>query len=57
MCRMSKLRWLDVKDNPIHEALQEVAGDCLNEKQCMDCAKGVSVGPVYVIVPRENEGI
>ena len=42
MCQLDRLRWLDVKDNPIHETLKAVAGDCLDEAQCKTCAKNVS---------------
>uniref|UniRef100_V5HJR7 Leucine-rich repeat protein soc-2 homolog n=1 Tax=Ixodes ricinus TaxID=34613 RepID=V5HJR7_IXORI len=41
MCRMKNLRWLDLKDNPLEPRLKAVAGDCLDEKQCQQCAKKV----------------
>ncbi|KAH7954703.1 hypothetical protein HPB49_021098 [Dermacentor silvarum] len=41
MCRMKALRWLDLKGNPLEPRLKAVAGDCLNEKQCLQCAKKV----------------
>lgn len=41
MCRMKNLRWLDLKDNPLEPRLRAVAGDCLDEKQCQQCAKKV----------------
>lgn len=41
MCRMKNLRWLDLKGNPLEPRLKAVAGDCLNEKQCQQCAKKV----------------
>nr|XP_037285968.1 leucine-rich repeat-containing protein 59-like [Rhipicephalus microplus] len=41
MCRMKALRWLDLKGNPLEPRLKAVAGDCLDEKQCQQCAKKV----------------
>ncbi|KAH6937142.1 hypothetical protein HPB50_025788 [Hyalomma asiaticum] len=41
MCRMKALRWLDLKGNPLEARLKAVAGDCLDEKQCQQCAKKV----------------
>ncbi|CAN7948007.1 unnamed protein product, partial [Ixodes hexagonus] len=41
ICRMKSLRWLDLKDNPLEPRLKVVAGDCLDEKQCQQCAKKV----------------
>lgn len=41
MCRMKNLRWLDLKGNPLEPRLKAVAGDCLDEKQCQQCAKKV----------------
>ncbi|KAI5611475.1 leucine-rich repeat-containing protein 59, partial [Silurus asotus] len=32
------LKWLDLKDNPLEPTLAKAAGDCLNEKQCRQCA-------------------
>ncbi|KAM5135410.1 leucine-rich repeat-containing protein 59 [Mantella aurantiaca] len=39
--QLKSLKWLDLKDNPLSPALAKVAGDCLDEKQCKDCAQGV----------------
>lgn len=35
------LKWLDLKDNPLEADLAKVAGDCLDEKQCKQCASKV----------------
>lgn len=39
-CRQS-LKWLDLKDNPLEPGLAKAAGDCLDEKQCKQCASKV----------------
>ncbi|GIY21907.1 leucine-rich repeat-containing protein 59 [Caerostris extrusa] len=38
-CKLKNLRWLDLKNNPLEPKLKNVAGDCLNEKECQECAK------------------
>ncbi len=35
------LKWLDLKDNPLEASLAKAAGDCLDEKQCKQCATKV----------------
>lgn len=35
------LKWLDLKDNPLEANLAKAAGDCLDEKQCKQCASKV----------------
>ncbi|KAA0725051.1 E3 ubiquitin ligase RNF157 [Triplophysa tibetana] len=35
------LKWLDLKDNPLEATLAKAAGDCLDEKQCKQCASMV----------------
>ncbi|KAG8198628.1 hypothetical protein JTE90_026525 [Oedothorax gibbosus] len=42
-CRLKNLRWLDLKNNPLEPKLKNVAGDCLDEKECQSCAKKVVV--------------
>jgi hypothetical protein len=32
---------LDLKDNPLNTTLKQLAGDCLDEKQCKKCAINV----------------
>ncbi|GIY11575.1 leucine-rich repeat-containing protein 59 [Caerostris darwini] len=39
--KLKNLRWLDLKNNPLEPKLKNVAGDCLNEKECQECAKRV----------------
>ncbi|XP_018409585.1 PREDICTED: leucine-rich repeat-containing protein 59 [Nanorana parkeri] len=39
--QLKNLKWLDLKDNPLNPALAKAAGDCLDEKQCKDCAQSV----------------
>lgn len=33
---------MDLKDNPLEASLAKVAGDCLDEKQCKQCANKVT---------------
>lgn len=40
-CKLKNLRWLDLKDNPLEAKFKAVAGDCLDEKQCQQCAKKI----------------
>lgn len=39
--QLRSLRWLDLKDNPLEPGLAKAAGDCLDEKQCKQCASRV----------------
>uniref|UniRef100_A0A2I3HKT9 Leucine-rich repeat-containing protein 59 n=1 Tax=Nomascus leucogenys TaxID=61853 RepID=A0A2I3HKT9_NOMLE len=39
--QLKNLKWLDLKDNPLDAILAKVAGDCLDEKQCKQCADTV----------------
>ncbi|XP_069056175.1 leucine-rich repeat-containing protein 59 isoform X2 [Pleurodeles waltl] len=39
--QLKSLKWLDLKDNPLDPALAKIAGDCLDEKQCKQCATAV----------------
>ena len=42
--QLKKLKWLDLKDNPrLEPGLAKVAGTCVDEKECKECAKEVSV--------------
>ncbi|CAB1312962.1 unnamed protein product [Coregonus sp. 'balchen'] len=38
---LPNLKWLDLKDNPLEINLAKAAGDCLDEKQCKQCAARV----------------
>ncbi|XP_069016346.1 leucine-rich repeat-containing protein 59 [Embiotoca jacksoni] len=39
--QLRSLKWLDLKDNPLEPVLAKAAGDCLDEKQCKQCASKV----------------
>ncbi|KAM4525209.1 leucine-rich repeat-containing protein 59 [Odontesthes bonariensis] len=39
--QLRSLKWLDLKDNPLEPTLAKAAGDCLDEKQCKQCASKV----------------
>lgn len=39
--QLRSLKWLDLKDNPLEASLAKAAGDCLDEKQCKQCASKV----------------
>ncbi|CAJ1080034.1 leucine-rich repeat-containing protein 59 [Xyrichtys novacula] len=39
--QLKSLKWLDLKDNPLEPGLAKAAGDCLDEKQCKQCATKV----------------
>uniref|UniRef100_A0A3P8W5Z1 Leucine rich repeat containing 59 n=1 Tax=Cynoglossus semilaevis TaxID=244447 RepID=A0A3P8W5Z1_CYNSE len=39
--QLRSLKWLDLKDNPLEPDLAKAAGDCLDEKQCKQCAAKV----------------
>ncbi|XP_002738781.1 leucine-rich repeat-containing protein 59-like [Saccoglossus kowalevskii] len=39
---LRSLKWLDLKSNPLSIELQKVAGDCLDDRQCKECAKQVT---------------
>ncbi|XP_017289417.1 leucine-rich repeat-containing protein 59 [Kryptolebias marmoratus] len=39
--QLRNLKWLDLKDNPLETGLAKAAGDCLDEKQCKQCATKV----------------
>lgn len=36
--QLKNLKWLDLKDNPLDPYLAKAAGDCLDGKQCQQCA-------------------
>ena len=40
---LERLRWLDLKNNPLNKELDKVAGTCVNEAECKECARNVSV--------------
>ena len=49
------LKWLDLKDNPLETELAKAAGDCLDEKQCKQCASKVSQVRGRAGEPRQQE--
>ena len=40
---LERLRWLDLKNNPLSKELAKVAGTCVNEAECKECARNVRV--------------
>lgn len=38
---LKQLQFLDLKNNPLDKELADVAGSCVDEKECRDCAKRV----------------
>ncbi|XP_032472205.1 leucine-rich repeat-containing protein 59 isoform X1 [Phocoena sinus] len=53
--QLKSLKWLDLKDNPLDPVLAKVAGDCLDEKQCKQCANKVLQHMKAVQVDQERE--
>ena len=39
--RLTSLRWLDLKNNQLSSQLAAAAGECLNPKECEQCARRV----------------
>lgn len=39
--RLKNLKWLDLRDNQLDPGLKEIAGECLTEAECKQCAKNV----------------
>ena len=40
--QLKQLKWLDLKGNMLEAELAEVAGTCVDESECKECAKKVS---------------
>lgn len=53
--QLKNLKWLDLKDNPLDPVLAKVAGDCLDEKQCKQCANKVLQHMKAVQADQERE--
>uniref|UniRef100_A0A8D1A6R9 Leucine-rich repeat protein SHOC-2 n=1 Tax=Sus scrofa TaxID=9823 RepID=A0A8D1A6R9_PIG len=53
--QLKSLKWLDLKDNPLDPVLAKVAGDCLDEKQCKQCANKVLQHMKAVQADQERE--
>lgn len=39
--KLKNLKWLDLKDNPLVPRVAQVAGMCLDSKECQTCAKNI----------------
>lgn len=39
--KLKALKWLDLKDNPLMPKIAQIAGLCLDSKQCQSCAKDI----------------
>lgn len=39
--KLQALKWLDLKDNPLMPKIAQIAGPCLDAKQCQACAKSI----------------
>ena len=46
MAKLNNLKWMDIKDNPLNQGLVKVVGDCLDDVQCRQSAKNVSLLPL-----------
>jgi len=38
---LKKLRWLDLKDNPLTPQLAKIAGPCVDKEDCKKCARDI----------------
>lgn len=41
LSELKNLRWLDLKENPLTEAVASVAGPCSNMSECQACAHNI----------------
>lgn len=41
LSELKNLRWLDLKENPLTEAVAMVAGPCSNLNECQACARNI----------------
>jgi len=41
LSELKNLRWLDLKENPLTEAVATVAGPCSNMRECQACARNI----------------
>ncbi|KAG5308190.1 LRC59 protein, partial [Acromyrmex insinuator] len=41
LSELKNLRWLDLKENPLTEAVASVAGPCSNMRECQACARNI----------------
>lgn len=49
--KLHALKWLDLKDNPLVPAIQNVAGPCFDARQCQTCAREI----VKLYVSMQNQ--
>nr|CAB3263527.1 leucine-rich repeat-containing protein 59-like [Phallusia mammillata] len=54
-CHLRALKWLDLKDNPLDPGFSKVVGDCLEDKQCKQCAIKVVAAMKAVASNQERE--
>ena len=52
---LKKLKWLDLKDNPLDTSYKKHVGDCLDDKQCRQCAKNVVAAMKTILANREKK--
>jgi len=45
--QLKQLKWLDLKGNMLETELAEVAGTCVDEKECKECAKKVRLLKIF----------
>ena len=48
-CHLKSLKWLDLKNNPLDEHIKSAAGECLNDKQCKNCARNVCLSTLSLV--------
>ena len=53
--QLKKLKWLDLKDNPLDQSYKKHVGDCLDDQQCRQCAKSVVAVMKQTIAKREQQ--
>lgn len=41
LSELKNLKWLDLKENPLTEAVASVAGPCSNMRECQACARNI----------------
>lgn len=51
--KLTKLKYVDLKGNPLQPALQKIIGPCLSNRDCMDAAKRVV--PYYADLEKKLE--
>lgn len=56
LSELKNLRWLDLKENPLTEAVASVAGPCSNVRECQVCARSIVtyLSTVKVVIEEER---